>query len=153
MANKNSFRTTSHVLGNVTLLGRLVQERIGMLLDPYDLTHAQAVALVRLWRSPEGSMPQANLIRSLAVSRATGTQLLHDLERRGLVMREPDTGDARRHVVALTNDGIALEAEVLSVFDQVETEIVGSVPDADWQHLAGGLIAMTDRARQSKGPT
>jgi hypothetical protein len=55
MTANSSFRTSSHILGDVTLLGRLVQDRIGTLLEPHGLTHAQAVALVRLWRSPNGS--------------------------------------------------------------------------------------------------
>ena len=147
----DSFRTTAHLLGHVTLLGRLVQERIGVLLDPHDLTHAQAVALVRLWRSPDGSMPQATLISSLAVSRATGTQLLHDLERRGLVARQPDTADARRHLITLTDSGTALESTILGVFDQVEAEIVGSLPDAEWQDLSHALASMTDQALKAKG--
>ena len=151
MQTTDSFRTTAHLLGNVTLLGRLVQERIGVLLDPHDLTHAQAVALVRLWRSSDGSMPQATLISSLAVSRATGTQLLHDLEGRGLVARQPDTADARRHLITLTDNGIAMESAVLGVFDQVEVEIVGTVPDAEWQHLSHALTSMTDQALKAKG--
>lgn len=146
-----SFSGTAHVLGDVTLLGRLVQERIGTLLEPHGLTHAQAVALVRLWRSKNGSMRQAALINSLAVSRATGTQLLQDLEARGLVARSPDDTDARRYLVAVTDTGAALEPEVLAIFDQVESEIAGPLLAQESNGLAGALASMTNRARRSKG--
>jgi DNA-binding MarR family transcriptional regulator len=150
MTANNSFRTSSHILGDVTLLGRLIQDRIGTLLDPHGLTHAQAVALVRLWRSPNGSMSQTKLISSLAVSRATGTQLLHDLESRDLVTREPDPGDARSNLVSLTPKGSALESDVLAIFDRVDGEIAGSLSSADWDRLAGSLTTMTERVRASK---
>lgn len=150
MTANSSFRTSSHILGDVTLLGRLVQDRIGTLLEPHGLTHAQAVALVRLWRSASGSMPQATLISSLAVSRATGTQLLHDLESRDLVTREPDPADARSNLITLTPKGSALESDVLAVFDRVDGEIAGSLSSAEWQRLAGSLTTMTERVRASK---
>jgi DNA-binding MarR family transcriptional regulator len=95
-------------------------------------------------------MPQATLISSLAVSRATGTQLLHDLESLDLVTREPDPADARSNLITLTPNGSALEGDVLAVFDQVDGEIAGSLSSADWDRLASSLTTMTERVRASK---
>lgn len=151
VASSKSFRGTSHVLGSVTLTGRLVADRIGSLLEPLDLTHAQAVALVRLWRSPTGSVPQTEMIDSLAVSRASGSQLLQDLEARGLVVRRLDKRDARRQVIFLTDAGVVIEQDVLEVFDRVEQEFVNDVDIAGRRSLDRVLGAMLDRAREMRG--
>jgi DNA-binding MarR family transcriptional regulator len=84
------------------------------------------------------------------VSRATGTQLLHDLESLDLVTREADPADARSNLITLTPKGSALESDVLDVFDRVDGEIAGSLSPAEWQRLAGSLTTMTERVRASK---
>jgi DNA-binding MarR family transcriptional regulator len=150
MVPTESFRSTPHVLGDITLMGRLAQDRIGSLLGACELTHAQAVLLVRLWRAPASSLSQTTLIESLAVSRASGTQLLHDLEDRGLVVRSPDPFDARRQWVSLTAKGHDQEGRVFGIFEQVEEEIVGIVDDEQRRILATTLAAMLDRAREGR---
>lgn len=122
-----SFRTTSHLLGLVTLVGRLSQERVNLSLDDLGLTFPKAVTLVRLWRSSDGVVPQSALIESLAVSRAFGSQLLADLEHRKLITRRVDDVDARRQVVELTETGKALEDPVFEIFDWAEEMLLDGV--------------------------
>jgi len=146
-----SFGTSTRLLGYVTLIGRLVQDRIGALLEPHHLTHAQAVVLVRLWRVPAESVSQTDLIDSLAVSRASGTQLLKDLEARGLVIRRPDRSDARRQLVSLTERGREMEEVVFDIFDEVEREVAGVVDEDGRRTLDAALAQMLTRARAAKG--
>ena len=139
MAADGTFRTKPHVLGLVTLIGRLTQERLNASLGDLDLTFAQAVALVRLWRTGSGTLPQSDLIESLAVSRASGSQVLAELERRGLVERNPHPADARRQIVHLTNAGRELEHQVFELFDRAEEELLDGI-DAEHRLLAGELL-------------
>lgn len=127
MARGGSFRSVSHTTGLVTLIGRLLQSEVASRLDDHDLTFAQAVLLVRLWRSEHGSAPQSQLIDSLALSRATGSQLLANLERSDLIAREVSSDDARKQIVHLTKRGKALETPVLAVFGEVEAILVRSI--------------------------
>ncbi len=150
MKGTRSFRTTSHVLGLVTLVGRLVQERLGYLLQSHGLSFAQAVALVRLWRSPDGTLRQSDLIESLTVSRALGSQLLGELERMKLIVRRIDSSDGRRQVVALTESGANLETEVLKVFDQVENELLTGTSIADLDRTRTILLEMLARSRAAR---
>lgn len=92
-------------------------------LSALGISYAQAVVLVRLYRSVTGSVPQTDMIESLAVSRASGTLVLSQLEARGLISRTADPGDARRLVVELTDAGRALELPVYGVFEEVESVI------------------------------
>jgi len=67
-------------------------------------------AHVRLFRFPtaEGLRP-SELADRLQVSKQSVNDLLHDLEARGYLVREPDPRDRRARVVRLTDRGRALE--------------------------------------------
>ncbi|TMC05335.1 MAG: MarR family transcriptional regulator [Chloroflexi bacterium] len=119
---RRSFASWSTLTTLLALNGRLVQEQIGRNLEPLGVSYAQAAVLVRLWRR-QGQMPQAEMIRSLALSRASGTLVLNELEQRGLIERQPDVRDARRLVVRLTEAGMDLEPEVFDAFDRVEAAV------------------------------
>jgi MarR family transcriptional regulator for hemolysin len=132
---RRSFASSSTLTTLLALGGRLVQERIGRDLEPLGVSYAQAAVLVRLWRR-DGQMPQAEMIRSLALSRASGTLVLNELEQRGLIQRRPDERDARRLVVRLTEQGVDLEPQVFDVFDRVESAIRAPLSEDE---VAAGL--------------
>ncbi|MER5771853.1 MarR family winged helix-turn-helix transcriptional regulator [Streptomyces sp. NPDC001985] len=113
----------NHLSGLLTLTSRLVQDRLSGALRPLGVTYAQAAALVRLWRSPEGRMHQHDFVTSLALARPSGTLLLGDLERAGLVLRSPDPADGRRQIITLTASGRALEPEVYAVVSGLQREM------------------------------
>jgi MarR family transcriptional regulator, organic hydroperoxide resistance regulator len=120
--SRRSFASWSTLTTLLALNGRLVQEQIGRNLEPLGVSYAQAAVLVRLWRR-QGQMPQAEMIRSLALSRASGTLVLKELEQRGLIERQADVRDVRRLVVRLTEAGMDLEPEVFDAFDRVESAV------------------------------
>jgi MarR family transcriptional regulator, organic hydroperoxide resistance regulator len=124
------FISSTHLIGLLTVTARLVQEQVAARLFALGVSYAQAVVLVRLYRSASGSVPQTDIIESLAVGRASGTLVLGQLEARGLVSRSADPADARRLVVELTDAGRELEGPVHEVFDEVESVIRRSLgPD------------------------
>ncbi|MGV9314035.1 MarR family winged helix-turn-helix transcriptional regulator [Streptomyces sp. NPDC003691] len=113
----------NHLSGLLTLTSRLVQDRLSAALRPHGVTYAQAAALVRLWRTPDGRMLQHDFVTSLALARPSGTLLIGDLERAGLVARSPDPTDGRRQVITLTGAGRELEGEVFAVISGLQREI------------------------------
>lgn len=113
------------------MTARLAQEQVAIRLSALGISYAQAVVLVRLYRSASGSLPQSDMIDSLAVSRASGTLVLSQLEARGLVSRAADPGDARRLVIELTEAGRDLEEPVHAVFQEVESVIRRSLAPAE----------------------
>jgi DNA-binding MarR family transcriptional regulator len=133
----------------LSLSGRLVQERIGHDLEPLGLSYAQAAVLVRLWRH-DGAMPQAEMIDSLALSRASGTNVLNELDRQGLIERAADPADARRMVVRLTEAGHELERPVLDVFERVESEIGDSLGGEDAATAYRVVRAVLEALRHSR---
>ncbi|MFF3553906.1 MarR family winged helix-turn-helix transcriptional regulator [Streptomyces tsukubensis] len=113
----------NHLSGLLTLTARLVQDRLSAALRPHGVTYAQAAALVRLWRTPDGRMLQHDFVTSLALARPSGTLLISDLERSGLVGRSPDPTDGRRQVITLTEAGRELEGKVHGVISGLQREI------------------------------
>lgn len=146
---ERSFASSPQLSGLLTLTGRLVQERLGHDLAGLGISYAQSVVLVRLWRRG-GEMPQAEMIRSLALSRASGTLVLNELRQRGLVERRPDDADARRAMVRLTPAGHELERPVLEVFERVEGVIREPLSGEDVEAALRVLPAVLEAVQRDR---
>jgi DNA-binding MarR family transcriptional regulator len=133
------FIASPHLIGLLIVTARLIQEQVAIKLSPLGISYAQAAAMVRLYRSATGAVPQTDMIESLAVSRASGTLVLSQLEARGLVSRTADPGDARRLVIELTDAGRDLELPLHAVLEEVESVIRRSLDPAE---VAGSFEVM-----------
>lgn len=129
---RSRFGEGPHVLGAVTLLARLAQEQIAANLTDFGLTFSQAVAMVRLWQTDDGSISQSDMIERLAVSRASGSLVLTELATLGLLTRSSDPADARRQIVRLTERGREIEPAVHAVFESVEAELFAPIDSEEW---------------------
>jgi DNA-binding MarR family transcriptional regulator len=147
---ERSFATSPHLIGLLTLTGRLVQERIAQDLAKLGISYAQAAVLVRLWRRGGGEMSQTEMIQSLALSRASGTLVLNELAQRGLIERRPDEIDARRVIVGLTQTGRDLEPAVLDIFERVEATIRAPLGDDDVEDAFRTLLAVLDAMQRGR---
>ncbi len=141
MSRREGFADGPHVLGAVTLLARLVQDALAPRLAELGLSFAEAVAMVRLWQSPTGSLPQSVLIEKLAVSRASGSLVLSDLEQKGFVRRLIDPDDARRQIVELAPKGRELESDVHDAFEELEGRLFRPIGSDAWRSTHRSLRA------------
>jgi DNA-binding MarR family transcriptional regulator len=149
--DRAGFKDTSHLIGIVALVGRLAQDRVAAALGPLGVTYAQAVTLVRLWRSDDEALRQRDVVASLGISRASGSEVLNQLDELGFIERRWDHDDARNRVVTLTPKGRDLEAPVLAVFDEVEEQLRHRATE---QQIAGAFAAlrgMLDNAQDLRG--
>jgi DNA-binding MarR family transcriptional regulator len=144
------FITTPHLTGLLIITARLVQEQVATRLAPLGISYAQAIVLVGLYRSPAGSVPQTDMIEALAVSRASGTLVLSQLEARGLVSRTADPADARRLVIALTDAGREVEEQVYEAFQAVETVIRRSLDAPEVTATLDAIRRMFDDIRRHR---
>ncbi len=90
-------------------LGQLYRE----LLGPWGLSYTQYLVLVSLWE--DGSLTVGRIGELLGLDSGTLPPLLKRLEARGLVTRVRAAADERVVVVALTDAGLALRAELADV--------------------------------------
>jgi DNA-binding MarR family transcriptional regulator len=144
------FITSPHLTGLLIITARLVQEQVATRLAPLGISYAQAIVLVGLYRSPAGSVPQTDMIEALAVSRASGTLVLSQLEARGLVGRTADPADARRLVITLTDAGRELEGQVYEAFQAVETVIRRSLNAPEVTATLDAVRRMFDDIRRHR---
>jgi len=84
-------------------VGQLLR-RLRAETNPDELTWSQTVALARLERA--GSMTTADLARLESVKPQSMGATLAELEREGLVERQPHPTDGRQVLFALTNQGV-----------------------------------------------
>lgn len=83
-------------------------------LAPLDLKPAQLDVLMNLYRHP--GMSQHDVARKLLVGRSNITMLLPQLEKQGVLRREPDAKDKRVMRLFLTASGEMLLMEALKVY-------------------------------------
>ncbi|MGK9054835.1 MarR family winged helix-turn-helix transcriptional regulator [Xaviernesmea oryzae] len=87
--------------------GRAVMDSV---LRPYDLGSAQWYVLYQL--ATAGPTMQRDLVRLLAIERATMTGIVATLVRKGLVEQVPDRVDQRQKLLRVTATGAKLWAEL-----------------------------------------
>ncbi|MEV6369308.1 MarR family transcriptional regulator [Micromonospora musae] len=83
---------------------RLLRHRTRDALAPWDVNPSQARALGVLAR--HGVLRPGALAEHLRIAPRSATEVVDDLQRRGLVERRPDPNDRRATLVALTPDGV-----------------------------------------------
>lgn len=122
--------TVSDALGEATLLVTR------FLFDRADLSPTASDVLYRL--HADGPARLTALAAAVDISQPSMTQLVHRLERRGLVARSPDPGDRRATLVSLTEGGLLLvDAHEVSARRRL-ADALARLPDGDRDalHLA-----------------
>ncbi|MGW5284223.1 MarR family winged helix-turn-helix transcriptional regulator [Streptomyces collinus] len=117
------------------------QRDIAAALAPLDLTHVQFVLLAcTWWLNTQGEHPN-----QLALARQAGTdvkmtsQVLRNLEHKGLVEREVDPADARAKRLRVTDTGAELAPRAIAAVERADARFFQPVPLDDAVALLGPL--------------
>ncbi len=115
-------------------------------LRKHGLTHVQFVILASLWwLTEQGARPSQRQLAAHAGTDLTMTgQVLLALERRGLVVRQLDPGDARIRRPGLTEQGRLVALGALPEVEEADLLFLEPVSDRDG--LTAGLRELTRRA-------
>lgn len=84
----------------------------------------------------------------LLVTTASVTSLLDTLERRGLVVRQPDPVDRRRLLVALTGEARAIVDDYLPEMVALQTAVMECISEPDRRRLMRTLDAISRGVRE-----
>lgn len=103
-------------------------------LAPWDLSPSQSRPLGILSR--HGVMRLSELSEHLHIAPRSATEVVDDLEQRGLVERQPDPNDRRATLVALTEHGNKVSAAIQSARNAEAEHFFGGLSAADRAHLA-----------------
>lgn len=93
-------------------------------------------------REPESQQQAA---ARLGVDRTTMVGLLDSLEGKGLVARQPDPGDRRRNVVALTEPGRRTLATAAAASDAAERQLLDTLDATEAEQLRALLTRVAAR--------
>jgi DNA-binding MarR family transcriptional regulator len=114
-------------------------------LEPLGLTHPQYLVMLALWERSPRSL--GDLAAELAMEPATLSPLVKRLEAQGRVSRTRNVADERVLDISLTDDGLALRGEALSVPQQI-MERVG-MDAREIAALRTALVRFAGRASDS----
>jgi MarR family transcriptional regulator, lower aerobic nicotinate degradation pathway regulator len=130
-------QSTAFLLGRLGFAckGRAVEEFDVLGFSPY---HYSVLALLS-----EGEREtQGTIADALGVDRSQLVGLLDGLEERGLIERNRDPNDRRRHVVKLTAAGEGQLVEFRSTIRRVEEEILAPLDPESREALHGLLLQL-----------
>lgn len=108
----------------------------------WDLNPSQARALRVLDR--HGVMRPSELSEHLRIAPRSATEVIDDLEAKGLVRRSPDPHDRRATLIELTAEGRRLGEQIRSARGTETERIFGKLSAADRAHLTRILRKLRD---------
>lgn len=111
-----------------------------------DLTAEQWGVLALLWE--RGSIAQDELAHTVCVDKSSLSRVLDVMERRGLVTRKRDPGDARRKILFPTPASEAFKAPCYAAAESSMRLILGGVCDTDHEVCLKVLNQVKQTLRQ-----
>ena len=110
-------------------LARALVAREEPALTAHDISMWGYIVLTALAEQPVRT--QAALAQVINADKSRIIGVLDDLQRRGLIKRQPDTADRRVHLLALTPAGDRLRQSVEAAIRASEREVLATLPAGD----------------------
>jgi MarR family transcriptional regulator for hemolysin len=118
----------------ISQTARIWRRVVDRRLNPYGLTEANWLPLLRVARAP-AAMRQKDLAASLSLDNSSVVRLLDALEEAGFVERREDS-DRRAKAIVLTASGRAIVNQVEDVARQVREDALLGLPAEDIETTA-----------------
>jgi len=122
-----------------------VQADLAETLKPFDLRMITFSALMLVEANP--GLSQTQLARLMAVERPNLVMVVDELERRGLIARNPAPGDRRAYALAITPKGRALCQRTLAAVHDHEARLFHALSQGERRAVETAL-AKVRRAAQ-----
>ncbi|TDC35097.1 MarR family transcriptional regulator [Micromonospora sp. 15K316] len=115
-------------------VARLLRHRTREALAPWEVSPSQARALGVLAR--HGVLRPGALAEHLRIAARSATEVVDDLQRRGLVERRPDPNDRRATLVALTPEGVRASDGIRATRQAEADRLFAELTPGDREELA-----------------
>ena len=122
-------------------VSRRMREQTKQEMEPWGIAPSQGRALAVLLSG--GSMRPGALAERLRIAPRSATEVVDDLQDRGLVERHPDPDDRRATLVALTDHGRETGAGIKSARAAASERVFASLDPADRATLSRILRKLT----------
>lgn len=131
-------------------VARLLRGRNKETLAPWALTPSQFRAGGVLARHRE--LRLSALAEHLRIAPRSATEVVDDLEARGIAERHPDPADRRATLVSLTDKGMDLFREIRAARHAQSADLFAVLDERDRAELGRILATVLDAAREKDGP-
>jgi DNA-binding MarR family transcriptional regulator len=121
-------------------LARALIAREEPVLLAYDISMWGYVVLTALVEQPVRT--QAALAQAISADKSRIIGVLDELQRRGLIQRQPDEADRRVHLLSLTPAGDRLRRSVEAAIRRTEEQVLGVLPPADREAFLRSLKSL-----------
>jgi DNA-binding MarR family transcriptional regulator len=142
MITPMSTTTTPGVTVLLTQLSRVVYRRTSE--DLLGMRMKEFVILAHL--REHAPIPQQELSEMLCIDANNLVLLLNELESKGFALRRRDPTDRRRHLVEITDDGLAAFEKAELGIESVEDVVLASLSDRERVALQDLLLKALDEA-------
>ena len=131
----------------VNKVGERINRQIEGVIAPHGLAIRQYGLLVLL--QAEGPQAQIVLSQRVGLDRTSVMRTIDLLEARGLVRRDPDPSDRRKHSVVLTDTGAELLTRTLTEVRKAERDFAAVLSDQEQAELLSLLKRLLDPEERS----
>lgn len=100
-----------------------------------------------------GGRRLTELADAASMSLSSMQELVDDLERRGIVERQPDPRDGRAKLIVLTEKGLAALAPAGSIIEALEREYASRIGEQRFEEMCLALDALIDDLLDDHGGT
>jgi DNA-binding MarR family transcriptional regulator len=107
------------------------------ILAAHGLTMWEYITLGRLARRP--AQNQAELAQAIGYDKTRLIRILDQLQRQGLIDRQPDPADRRAHLVRITTAGAARHAAAQAGIRDMEERLLQTISPEERRSLLGAL--------------
>jgi DNA-binding MarR family transcriptional regulator len=121
-------------------LTRALIAREEPVLSAHDISMWGYIVLTALVEQPVRT--QAALAAAISADKSRIIGVLDELQRRGLIQRQPDESDRRVHLLSLTPAGDRLRRSVEAAIRRTEEQVLGVLPPADREAFLRSLRAL-----------
>jgi DNA-binding MarR family transcriptional regulator len=121
-------------------LTRALIAREEPVLRAHDISMWGYIVLTALVEQPVRT--QAALAAAISADKSRIIGVLDELQRRGLIQRQPDESDRRVHLLSLTPAGDRLRRSVEAAIRRTEEQVLGVLPPADREAFLRSLRAL-----------
>src|SRR5436190_17811773 len=125
-------------------LGRITMHRFSEALEPFGIRPRHVAALIEL--RDHGELTQQSLCGQLHLDPTNLVAILNELEQAGYATRRRDPDDRRRHLVEVSDEGIAVIEKVAEVMDGVEDDLLDGLDPAERKQVEGLLTSIWERS-------
>lgn len=130
-------------------VSRKLREHTRIALEPWHISPSQSRAVMML--SKHGAMRLSALAEHLRIAPRSATEVIDDLQERGLAERRPDPSDRRATLVALTDQGAGTVRAIREARATEAERLFAGLDPADRAQLTRILRELRD-SEDDRGP-